>query len=178
MNSYTMNHTKDLPHDLRLEELMTEYGDQILKLVMHYVHNTTIAEDLTQEIFVKCYQALPSFQFQSSIKTWLWRIAINHTKDYLKSWYARKVNAAEETIFHKAATTTTVEQHIIQQQEDVALAQAVLNLPLKYREVIYLCYYEEQSMKEIADILQLNENTVKSRLRLAKERLKKQLECE
>lgn len=178
MGSHSIEQTKLLPYETTIDELMSDYGQDILQLVMQYVHNLPIAEDLTQEIFVKCYKALPTFQFNSSMKTWLWRIAINHSKDYLKSWYAKNVQAADEDLFTQANSGDCVEQQVIQQQRDDELAQAVFELPLKYREVIYLCYYEEQSMKEMADVLQLNESTVKTRLRKAKQSLKKRLERE
>ena len=178
MDSYSIEHTKLVSYETIIDELMTDYGQDILQLVIQYVHNRSVAEDLTQEIFVKCYKALPTFNFNSSMKTWLWRIAINHTKDYLKSWYAKNVEVTEDGLFTTVKSGDCVEQHIIQQQQDDELARAVFALPVKYREVIYLCYYEEQSMKEIADILQLNESTVKTRLRKAKQLLKKRLERE
>lgn len=166
----------NLSYEEITNELIAAYGQDILKLVMQYVHNNTIAEDLTQEVFVKCYKALPAFQYEATLKTWLWRIAINHTKDYLKSWYARNVEAKDQFIFEQVQSHDQVEQQVIQQQEDIELAYAVSSLPVKYREVIYLCYYEELSMKEIAQVLQLNENTVRTRLRKAKQLLKKILE--
>ena len=177
MDSYSIEQPKDLSYEAIIDELMTDYGQDILQLVMQYVHNVAVAEDLTQEIFVKCYQALPTFHFNSSVKTWLWRIAINHTKDYLKSWYVKNVETAQETLFAQVKSEASVEQAVIQLEQDDELARAVFDLPVKYREVIYLCYYEEQSMKEMAEVLQLNESTVKTRLRTAKQLLKKRLEC-
>lgn len=176
MDSYSIEQPKDLSYEAIIDELMTDYGQDILQLVMQYVHNVAVAEDLTQEIFVKCYQALPTFHFNSSVKTWLWRIAINHTKDYLKSWYAKNVETAQEALFAQVKSEVSVEQAVIQLEQDDELARAVFDLPVKYREVIYLCYYEEQSMKEMAEVLQLNESTVKTRLRTAKQLLKKRLE--
>ena len=178
MDSYLIEQTKQPSYEAIIDELITDYGQDILQLVMQYVHNIAVAEDLTQEIFVKCYKALSTFQFNSSIKTWLWRIAINHSKDYLKSWYAKHVDATAEDLFAQVKSKDCVEQQVIQHEQDDELAQAVFSLPVKYREVIYLCYYEEQSMKEMADVLQLNESTVKTRLRVAKQLLKKRLERE
>jgi len=178
VDSYSIEQTKLLPYETIIDELMIDYGQDILQLVMQYVHNLSVAEDLTQEIFVKCYRALPTFQFNSSMKTWLWRISINHTKDYLKSWYAKNVDATEDNRIAQVKSGDCVEQQVIRQQQDEELARVVFALPVKYREVIYLCYYEEQSMKEIADVLQLNESTVKTRLRKAKQLLKNRLECE
>lgn len=178
MSSYTAVQTENLSKEAILDELMKNYGQDILQLVLQYVHNNAIAEDLTQEIFVKCYKALPSFQYESSIKTWLWRIAINHSKDYLKSWYAKNVETKDQALFLQVESSVSVEQQVIQQQQDTDLVKAVMTLPVNYREVIYLCYYEEQSMKEMAEVLQINENTVKTRLRKGKQLLKQRLERE
>lgn len=159
-----------------LDELMQSYGQDILRLVFTYVHNETIAEDLTQEIFVKCYQSLSSYKEKSSIKTWLWRIAINHCKDYLKSWYNKNVSTTDADSISFKAAATNVEQLVIQQDEDEQLAETVMSLPMKYREVIFLFYFEERSIKEIATLLNANENTVKTRLRKGKQLLKNALE--
>ncbi|CJO25063.1 DNA-directed RNA polymerase specialized sigma subunit [Streptococcus pneumoniae] len=70
----------------------------------------------------------------------------------------------------------SVEQTVIQNAEDRELASAVMNLPIKYREVIYLFYYEELSIKEIATVIDVKENTIKTRLKKAKELLKEGLE--
>ena len=66
----------------------------------------------------------------------------------------------------------SVEQTVIQNDEDHQLASAVMNLPIKYREVIYLFYFEEMPIKEIAAVIEVKENTVKTRLRRGKELLK------
>ena len=68
MDSYSIGQTKQPSYETIIDELMTEYGQDILQLVMQYVHNVSVAEDLTQEIFVKCYKALPNFHFNSSMK--------------------------------------------------------------------------------------------------------------
>lgn len=159
-----------------MDEIMQEYGQDLLQLVYAYVKNEAIAEDLTQEIFVKCYQALPTYKGKSTMKTWLWRIAINHSKDYLKSWYNQKVLATEEKLFCLQESKENLEQTVIQQDEDARLAEKVIQLPVLYREVIYLFYFEELTIKEIAHVLAINSNTVKTRLRKGKSLLKEQLE--
>ena len=75
-----------------IDEIMNKYGQEVLQLVYSYVNNKEVAEDLTQDIFVKCYKFLHTYKGNSNLKTWLWRIAINHCKDYLKSWYNKKLS--------------------------------------------------------------------------------------
>nr|WP_311315257.1 MULTISPECIES: sigma-70 family RNA polymerase sigma factor [unclassified Bacillus (in: firmicutes)] len=153
-----------------LDEMMSLYGQDILQLVYSYVKDAVVAEDLTQEIFIKCFKALPTYNQQSNIRTWLWRIAINHCKDYRKSWYFRKVSTAEEE--QEWTSSYNVEEEVIQQDEDRQLAVAVMELPIQYRELIYLHYFQEMKLKEISEITGVKLGTVKTRMRQAKRRLK------
>jgi RNA polymerase sigma-70 factor (ECF subfamily) len=157
-------------------EIMITYGQELLQLVYSYVKDKTIAEDLTQEIFVKCYHSLHTYKQQSKLKTWLWRIAINHCKDYLKSWYNKNVIKIDGDFQLEEDHRENVEQAVIQKEEDYLLSKAVINLPINYREVIFLYYFEELTIKEIASVINVKENTIKTRMRRAKELLKGELE--
>lgn len=159
-----------------IDEIMNKYGQEVLQLVYSYVNNKEVAEDLTQDIFVKCYKSLHTYKGKSNVKTWLWRIAINHCKDYIKSWYNKKVIVTEDDFTYMESQKESVEQTVIQNAEDRELASAIMSLPIKYREVIYLFYYEELPIKEIAIVIEVKENTIKTRLKKAKELLKKGLE--
>jgi RNA polymerase sigma-70 factor (ECF subfamily) len=159
-----------------VDEIMNRYGQEILQLVYSYVKNKGLAEDLTQDIFIKCYKALHTYSGKSKLRTWLWRIAINHCKDYLKSWYNKNVIITDEEPTNSLAKKEMVEQIVIQKEEDDQLISAVMMLPIKYREVIYLFYYEELPIKEIALLTEVGDNTVKTRLKRAKELLKERLE--
>lgn len=158
-----------------INEMMNKYGQDILRLVYSYVNNKEIAEDLTQDIFVKFYQSIHTFKGKSKLKTWLWRIAINHCKDFLKSWYNKHVFIAEHTE-NSPTKKEIVEEVIIQKETDDQLIAALMTLPIKYREVIYLFYYEERLVKEIAVLSEVSANTVKTRLRRAKQLLEERLE--
>lgn len=158
-----------------MNEMMSEYGQDILRLVYSYVNNKEVAEDLTQDIFVKFYKSLHTFKGKSKLKTWLWRIAINHCKDFLKSWYNKHVSIVEVTTYIKTKKEM-VEEVIIQKEADDQLISVLMELPIKYREVIYLYYYEELLIKEIAVLTQVSVSTVKTRLRRAKELLENRLE--
>ncbi|KON70303.1 RNA polymerase factor sigma C [Peribacillus butanolivorans] len=161
--------------DIWLDEIMTVYGQDILQLVYSYVKNLTVAEDLTQEIFVKCYKALPTYKKQSKLRTWLWKIAINHCKDYLKSWYHRNIEyTVDERVEPQA--TVSVEETILKLDEDQMLSHTLMNLPIKYREVIYLFYFQELSIKEISEMTGISQGTIKTRMRRAKAMLKEKLE--
>lgn len=154
---------------------MMLYGQDLLQLVYTYVKDKALAQDLTQEIFVKSYEAYPTYKGKSTLKTWMWRIAINHCKDYLKSWYNKNIQVTVDAGVDVQAIIN-VEQQVIRQDEQERLAKTVMELPIMYREVIYLFYFEDYTSKEIACVLSINENTVKTRLRKAKQYLKLQLE--
>jgi RNA polymerase sigma-70 factor, ECF subfamily len=159
-----------------MDHLMEIHGQKLLQLVYSYVGNKEVAQDLTQEIFVKCYQKINQYNQKSSLKTWLWRIAINHCKDYLKSWHSNHIVVSEEKARGASSHKDEVEGKVIQKYDDERLAHAVMNLPDSYREVIYLYYYEDLTIKEINDLTKLNQNTIKTRLKRAKELLRESLE--
>lgn len=175
MNEATAEELQTSDIDILFDQIMTDYGQDIMQLTYSYVVNTALAEDLTQEIFVKCYHSLSRFEGRSSIKTWLWRIAINHCKDYLKSWHHRKVLLAYEKAPEPISSRDTVEQAVIRSEEDKKLIEEVLKLPVKYREPIYLHYFEELSVKEIATLTGIKNNTIKTRMRRAIAMLKDSL---
>ena len=103
-----------------IDDIIRNYGQDVLQLVFSYVHNKAAAEDLTQEIFVKCYKNLHTYNRKSKLKTWIWRMVINHSKDYLKSWYNNKV-IVTETEVQVIESGKSVEESIIRQEEDAEL---------------------------------------------------------
>ena len=102
------------------------------------------------------------------MKTYLTKITANRAKDYLRSWKHKK-DVLFDTIF---ASEKGAEEVALEQERLATLEKNLFQLPLKYREPLILFYYDEQSIAEIANYLQLNENTVKTRLRRAKQQLK------
>lgn len=163
-------------HDVLFDKIMTEYGQNILNLVYSYVKNKVATEDLTQEIFVKCYRSLHTFEHQSKIKTWLCKIAINHCKDYLKSWHFQRVQSFDPNDMPVTASKNDTENEVVRKDEQQEVVAALLQLPLKYREVIYLYYFEDLSLKEMEQLTKIKLNTIKTRMRKAKELLKNVLE--
>jgi RNA polymerase sigma-70 factor, ECF subfamily len=90
--------------------LMNEYGTMVKRLAFSYVKDTSLAEDIAQEVFISTYKNLDSFKGESSYKTWIYRIAINRSKDMVKSKAFRMVSLS--TIinpFKKSSTSTEVE---------------------------------------------------------------------
>ncbi|MFS1518831.1 sigma-70 family RNA polymerase sigma factor [Bacillus sp. SCS-151] len=74
-----------------LVNLMKNHGDMVLRVAFTYVKDKQLAEDLSQEVFIRCYQSIHHFENRSSYKTWIYRITVNCCKDYVKSWSFRNI---------------------------------------------------------------------------------------
>jgi RNA polymerase sigma factor (sigma-70 family) len=172
--------TMELNPTETLESIMNEYGPEIKRLVYNYIKNPSDADDVTQEVFVTVYRKLNTFQGKSTLRSWVYAIAINKCKDYLRSWKVRniKLKGRLERFVKSADHPNTPEQHLIGKNEEKQLLNQVLSLPMKYREVIILFYFEEFSVNEIADSLSINQNTVRTRLNRGKGKLKKIIQFE
>ncbi|MBT2690569.1 sigma-70 family RNA polymerase sigma factor [Bacillus sp. ISL-47] len=155
-----------------IADLMDRYGTEVLHLAYSYVRNRQTAEDLAQEIFIKCYEKLDSFEGNAAIETWLYRVAVNHCKDYLKSWHHRKMLVTGYISSFITAKHSGAERQYFEKWHKSELIEAVFMLPIKYREMIFLYYFKEYSQGEISEILGLNLSTVKARMVRGRELLK------
>lgn len=164
------------PTDINIETLVNEYGKDIKILAFTYVKDWGKAEDITQEVFLICYKKLHLFRGDSSYKTWLYKITVNKCKDELKKKGFWQFRLAEKLKYHLPQSERSTEEQVITTSEEQELSKNVLSLPVKYREVIILFYYEELKIKEIHDLTGLNIETIKTRLSRAKKLLRKMQE--
>ena len=157
------------PGDQRFERLVERYQQDVLRTCFLYLRDKTLAEDATQETFLKVYRSLDAFRGESSEKTWILTIAMHVCYDINHSAWFRWINlrVTPETLPERSAPAT---------EGDDALAAAVMQLPRKLREVILLRYYQQLNVSEIARALHLSHSSVSGRLRRGRERLKKALE--
>ncbi|WP_301109920.1 sigma-70 family RNA polymerase sigma factor [Sporosarcina sp.] len=149
--------------DQLLYEAMNEHGDYLLRVVFAVVKDEQRAEDIVQEVFVRYYLHLDSFEGRSSVKTYLYRIAMNECKNVFKSWSHRKL-VISDLFRHVLVSNETPEEEVLLAESSSHVAQMVEVLPIKYREVIWLYYYAELSVSEIGEVLDSPVNTVKTRL--------------
>lgn len=154
-----------------LEFMMDKYGEEIKRLIYSYVKDYSIIDNITQETFINFYTNFHKFQYKSDVKTWLYRIAINKCKDYLRS--SKRKYLLIINFFNDRKNEP--EENIIQKQRNDILINKIMNLPIKYRELIILHYYKDLSIAEISIVLNLNENTIKTRLKRARHKLKEQM---
>lgn len=140
--------------------LLDVYGNSILRLAYAYLHNMDDAEEILQETLIRFLQTAPAFSNARHEKAWLLRVAGNLSKNRLAY---NKVRAADQLN----------EALVAEQREDLAFVwEAVRELPVPYREVIHLFYYEGFSTGQIARILGQKESTVRSHLQRGREKLR------
>lgn len=158
-----------------LEQLIDAYGDDILHLAYFYTKDRSLAEDIFQEVFTKVYIALPRFRGEASPRTWIYRIAINLCRDRLRAWSLRNVLLLGEQFLTTARESDETEDEALATVDREALLQAIMTLPLAFREVVVLYYYEQMDVREAAQALGLSAGTVKSRLHRARLKLREAL---
>ncbi|MBY6036779.1 sigma-70 family RNA polymerase sigma factor [Fictibacillus nanhaiensis] len=159
-----------------LIQIMDLYQDKVIRLAYTYVKDRKLAEDLAQEVFVKCFVHKESFRSESSVKTWVYAITVNLCKDYLRSGWKKYIHVIDRLGKSKQSPSLTPELTIVQKSEHEALADEVLRLPLKYREVILLYYYKELSVLEISHVLNKKEPSIRTLLQRGREMLRRKME--
>lgn len=148
--------------------LITRYGNSVLRMCYLYLKDYQLAEDITQETFLKVYEKYDTFENRSSEKTWIMKIAINQCKNCMRThWFKRISIDSIPEIADYGGYDTLISRN--------AISLEIMKLPPKYKEVILLYYYQELSVKEIAAILNQKEATVLQRLKRAREQLKPHL---
>jgi RNA polymerase sigma-70 factor, ECF subfamily len=154
-------------------ELVCRYYPGVVRVVYRLCGDSGLAEDMTQEAFLRGWINLPSFHPQSSLRNWLYRIAVNATLDVLR----RK---SEETLETEAAQMIPdqadgPEMTLIEKERVALLQQAMHSLPEAARSVLVLREYGGLSYQEIASVLDVPVGTVMSRLNYARNRLRELL---
>lgn len=151
--------------EAEVNRAIEQYSDMVLRLCTVYLKNQADAEDIFQNVFLKYTLSTNSFESDEHEKAWLLRVTVNACKDLLKSFTHRYTVSLEE--ISEYAPDMTREQYFV--------LEAVWSLPKKYRDIIYLHFYEGYTAPEIAKILRKNPNTVYTHLHRAKELLKEAL---
>ena len=158
-------------------EIVLRYQDKIYNLCRHMLGNAADAEDAAQDVFLKAYQALPKFQPEASLYTWLYRIATNTCIDHKKKPIFESLfgdsGEGERLVHDRASDAPSPEKLYQSKQIDKALQESLGKLSPKLRAIIILKEIEELSYEEIADALEISMGTVKSRIARAREELQR-----
>lgn len=143
------------------EEVARRYADGIYRVACHALGDPAEAEDVTQTVLLRLYQHNGSFESEEHRRYWIFRVAVNESRKVLRSPWRKRILPLEVW----DGTTESV-------TEDGGVLGEVMRLDEKYRLPIYLYYYEEYSVKEIAHILRIPPSTVQTRLQRARDKLK------
>ena len=148
--------------DVSDQTVIETYFNMVYKLALSQTKSKTSADDVTQEVFLRYLKNTKHFESEEHRKAWLIRVTLNCSKNvFSNAWFQKTVPLSEELVF--------------EEQETGEVYYAVLELPLKYRSVIHLFYYEDLSVEEISTVLNRPQSTVKSQLFRGRELLRSKL---
>ncbi len=143
------------------EDIVEDYADLITRICILNLRNVDDAKDCFQNVLMKLFLKKDDFQDKQHLKRWLIRVSINECHNYQRLFYKPQINIDDVII--------------AEHQEQLTLLSEVLKLPKKQRNVMYLYYYEGYKCAEIASIMKMKENTVKSHLKRGREELRKKV---
>ena len=147
----------------QLELLISKYQKNLFSIAFNICRNIDDANDVVQDTFVQYIATRKDFNDEDHIKAWLIKVAVNKAKDLRRSFWQNKRVSLDEI------------GEIPFEKEEEFLIDAVMKLPEKYRIIMHLFYYEDMQAKEIAEILDISENNVKTRLSRGRRILKEAL---
>ena len=151
------------------DELMIRYERQIYRVCYRFVDNRDDAMDLAQEVFIKAFEHLTAFRSESSLKTWLYRIAINHCINHKKKHTHEFVEVTE----HVGSVRPSVHANMEEQEQRDQFRRMVQYLPPKQKAILELRINEQLSYEEIARISGRSISTIKASVFFALEKLRK-----
>ena len=147
-----------------LTRMVAEYQGALLRMCYLYLRDASAAQDAVQETFLKAYKGYEAFRGESQERTWLMSIAINVCRDMNRSAWLRHID--------RRVTPEDVPLPAPQDEEALALAEAIRRMPNRHRDVILLYYYQDMTIKEVAEALHAAPSTILKRLNQAKDKLK------
>lgn len=148
-----------------LTRMVTEYQGALLRMCYLYLRDASAAQDAVQETFIKAYKGYEAFRGKSTERTWLTSIAINVCRDMNRSAWLRHID--------RRVTPEDIPLPAAPQDEDaLALAEAIRRLPQRHRDAVLLYYYQDMTIKEAAEALHAAPSTILKRLEQAREKLR------
>lgn len=155
------------------EMLVRKYQNRALNIVYSLIGKDRESEDITQEVFLKVYRSLRSFRRRCRFSTWLYRIVINTTYDFLRR--RRNVTPDEDTAERNSSIEINPREVFFAREREAEVRRALQRVPLSFRPALVLKDIEGLSYNEIAGILRCSVGTVESKIYRARQFLKKEL---
>ncbi|HEY4506587.1 MAG TPA: RNA polymerase sigma factor [Candidatus Paceibacterota bacterium] len=161
----------------KFEEIVNQYQRDLVNFHYRFVGNRPEAEDLAQETFIKAYKKFDTLKEPDKFKSWLFQIGRNTVIDFFRR-NKNKAFAMDSTILENIPDTTVdYQERVASMEVTKELDRCIGQLVKEDRAIIKLLYYEGFSYKEISDLLNINENTLKSRLHRARKILLEQIQA-
>jgi len=168
---------------IALQYLVTTYQRKVIKTAFYFLGNMEDAEDLSQEVFIGIIDSVALFRKKSSLSTWIYRITVNQSLNFLKKRQRRGVFSRIESLFYSGTGNNrltpgepvTNENRFEEKELRGILQQAVRSLPENQQIAFVLYKYDDHSYKEIAEIMELTLSSVESLIHRAKINLQKRL---
>ncbi len=167
--------------ELKFESIYNEFKNLVFNICLHYVLNKEDAQDVAQEVFVKLYHSLNQYNPETaSIKTWIYRIAINQSLDFLKAKKAKKRFGFITSLFHPDSNEPIHDMAhpgiFLEDKESLeGLLLIIQSLPEKQKTAIILTKIEDRSQKDVAEIMEISIKALESLLQRAKQTIEKKL---
>jgi RNA polymerase sigma-70 factor, ECF subfamily len=175
MEICTIMENTDITNQDMIENIINQYSTQIKRLAFTYVRDWAVSDDITQEVLIICYEKLNTYRGEGDIKNWLFKITVNKCKDYLRGKWYKRIIPVDGKWEDYGSESTSSEDSFFKKNEAAELSKKVLSLPMKYREVIILFYYEGLKIREMVELLVVKEQTIKTRLSRARKMLEKMI---
>lgn len=162
--------------DNGLVEIIRLYNDGLVLYLNSFVNNISVADELSEETFVKIGLKKPHFMGSSSFKTWLYAIGRNVAIDYVRK--SSKIGHVSIDDCAELADEETLEKNVLKEEQKIILHKAMRMLKAEYRQVLWLIYFEEFSSKESAKIMKKSVHNIETLAYRARKALKSELEKE
>jgi RNA polymerase sigma-70 factor, ECF subfamily len=157
------------------ELLIKQYQSNVFRVAIGLVHSKQDAEEISQDVFLKVYQSLKDFNKEAAFSTWLYRITINTSLNFLRSRKRNKLWSGVVAFFQSNSAEASVEAKMIEDAGFHLIKGAIDDLPEKQRLAFVLTKYEDLSEKKVADIMSITEGAVEQLVLRAKNNLRKKL---
>ncbi|MBQ8232792.1 MAG: sigma-70 family RNA polymerase sigma factor [Lachnospiraceae bacterium] len=164
-----------------IQDKIDQYSDMLFKIAYLRLKSVQDAEDVVQEVFYQYLKKTDGFSDEEHEKAWLIRVTLNACRKVWRSAWNRHRSDEDVVLYENFADGNSQpgpEENLVAMDERRMLLEAVGTLPAKYRDVIHLFYYEEMSVKEIAEATGRKDSTVTSQLTRGRELLRKKLKEE